>query len=95
MPDLQKAWRETGLRRSDMADALLGLMELKQLTRDAAGVVGLTPAGYEHIASGKFREGSLGDYLRLKREIDQAKNRRRNAPTTRLLRRVSDKAPPT
>ncbi len=97
MDQLQIAWKSTSLRRSDLAEAILPLLEKGLLTRvvtTPGGGVSLTPAGHVLIDSGKLFDGTLGDYLRMKAQVDQAKNRREKQPSTRSRRRVADHTPP-
>ena len=95
MPELRKAWRDSGLRGGDLADGVLGLIEARALKRshrpdNPEPLIALTAKGYETIASGKFRDGSHDDYLQLKRELEAAKARRRVTPAARSRRRVLD-----
>jgi hypothetical protein len=97
MEQLETAWKDTSLRRSDLAEAILPLLEKGLLCRDssASGGIALTEAGHALIDSGKLFDGTLGDYLRMKTQVDQAKNRRRQQPSTRSRRRLQDHTPPT
>jgi hypothetical protein len=96
MADLQALWRGTGLRRSDLAEAVLPLLErgLFERVADRPGHLRVTDACAALLASGAQPEdASATDYVRTKSELEKARTRPRRGNSQRGLKRVQDRQP--
>ena len=85
--ELQGFWSYTGLRQSDLRDAVRGMFEQNQVDfqNDGGGLaVVLTPEGAEHLTDSEFHLGSALRDTMDKVSLRKAKKRvRAGSPSTR------------
>lgn len=96
--DFAEAWKQTGLREHDLAEALremlgAGVFEGRPVAMDS--VLTLTAVGAELLEGSTRGFGDLGEMLRVRRTLERARSRAVQAPppgARNLRRRSSDRA---